>query len=571
MGDGSFERDEARLDAGAGGIASGNLLRFVPLGGLGEIGMNCFALEQGAEILVVDCGIAFPDDDVGVDVIVPDFTWLVENSSRIVGLFITHGHEDHIGAVPHLLERLGRPIEIFAPTHACALLATRFDERGLDTSQLRQVQTRQRYPVGSFTVEPVSMAHSIIDATGLCIETRAGIVFHTGDFDFDAEQPAGQPTDTRRLEEIGAMGVRMLLSDSTNVDRESREGSEGDVARALREIVASEEQRVVVAMFSSNVHRLQALSDIAQGSGRRLAVLGRSLERHIEAARAIGRLEIPAGLLLPPGDLSQVPRSELLVIAGGSQGEAASSLRRLSLDEHPRLRLLPGDAVLMSARVIPGNERAVYRMQNDFLRLGVHVRTRVTNHHIHVSGHAARSEQRRMLELLKPASFVPVHGTLHHLLAHERLAREVGVQDCLTVENGRSIMIEEGAPLRLGARVKAGHLRIAFGGRELDSVTRRRRLELARNGVLTVALALDPRGRLVGAPRVSSLGLPGVDDEPRALSLLASDARAALGVGGGTAAERVRRALRRTALELSGVRPVVEVSIIELGRTEVTG
>lgn len=574
LGEGSPEGSIEAGDAAALGrgerTESLTGVRFVPLGGLGEIGMNCFALEQNGEILVVDCGVTFPDDDVGVDVVHPDFSWLVERASRVVGIFITHGHEDHIGALPYLLEELDRDVPVFAPTHACALLGPRLAEFEFSRECLHEVSVGQVYPVGSFLVEPIAVAHSIIDAAALAITTNAGIVLHTGDFDFDEWQPAGHRTDEERLQALGDQGVRLLLSDSTNVDREVREASEEDVARALQRLVAQAQRRLIVALFSSNVHRLDVLFAAARQSGKKVCLLGRSLVRQVEAARAIGRLQLPSDLLIAPDRARDVPRERLLVLAGGSQAEAPSSLRRLSLGTHRDLSLEPGDEVVLSSRIIPGNERPVMRMINDLLRMGVSVRSRLTDVDLHTSGHAARSEQRRMLELVRPRGFVPVHGTLHHLEKHRALAASMGVSDTVVVENGTTVWVDREAPLRLAGRVPHGLVRVAFGGLELDVETRRKRLDLSRSGVLTVAVAVDERGRLQGSAAITSYGIPGIDEHPGALSRLARVVEQTVGERAGRPGpplvESLRRAVRRVVQEVSGVRAVVEVNVLTVGR-----
>lgn len=539
-----------------------SLVRFVPLGGLGEIGMNCFALEQDEDILVVDCGVSFPEDDLGVDLLHPDFSWLVAHQERIRGLFITHGHEDHIGGVPFLLRALSRTIPVYAPPHARALLRLRFLEQELDPECLIEVECRKKYEVGSFRVEPIAVAHSIIDATALCIETRAGRILHTGDFDLDPYQPAGQATDEERLRELGEEGVRLLLSDSTNIDTAERQISEEDVEEALLEAVQDAPARVVVSLFASNVHRLLALKGIAQKTGRKLCFLGRSLQRQVEAAREIGRLQYPSLLLLSPEQIASVPPQELLVIAGGTQGETASALRRLSLDTHQSLRLEAGDRVILSSRIIPGNERTVFTMINDLLRLGVEVRHRPTDPFIHTSGHAARNEQRQMMEWVRPRGFVPVHGTLHHLRRHAELAREVGIDDVQVIENGSIIEVEAEAPLRRSQQtVRAGLVRITQGGAELSGEVRRRRQDLARNGLVSVAWGYDTRGQLAVEPSVDAVGVPLFEEEPSWPRILSREVMATLqeyrSRSPASREEQVRRAVRRWMWERGCGRPVV--------------
>lgn len=526
--------------------------------------MNCFALEQNDGIVVVDCGITFPEDDLGVDVLHPDFSWLRENEDRISGIFITHGHEDHIGALPHLLNQLRAAPPIFAPEHGCAVLASRFKERGLDTGCLVQVRPREVHPVGPFAVEPIAVSHSIIDATALRIGTAAGHVVHTGDFNLDEHQPAGVPTDRTRLKEWGESGVRLLLSDSTNVDSATRRGSEGDVEKTLEQLVTGTEGRVVVGMFSSNVHRLTVLAKLAEQTERKLCFLGRSLERQVAAATAIGRFGCSSDALVSREDLASLDRRAVLVIAGGSQAEASSSLRRLSLRTHQDLDLQRGDRVIFSSRIIPGNERSVLRMVNDLLRQGVDVRTSRTDPDVHTSGHAGREELRQMLRWLRPRAFVPVHGTLHHLLEHERLAKDEGVADTCVVENGETVEIGVTGLWR-GDRVPHGVVRIAMGGEILDEASRKRRQELSRSGVAFISIALDERGEMTLGAQVRTLGIPGLDDEPRKLDLVARDAESAARRHKGRAMlsveEAVRRAARRTIVELTGIRPPIEVLV----------
>lgn len=541
---------------------------FVPLGGLGEIGMNCFALVSEGQILVVDSGATFPDDDLGVDVIHPDFSWLVERAADIVAVFITHGHEDHIGALPQLLSALPlsalpRRLPVYAPVHASALIASRFAERGKKIEELYTIEPGKSYHLGAFCVEPVAVAHSIIDAVALCITTKAGRVVHTADFSLDEEQPAGHLTDVRRLSELGDEGVLLLLSDSTNVDTELREGNEGTVRSALIEAVRGVEHRAVVSLFSSNVHRLAALVEAAKLTGRKLCLLGRSLRKHFEIAARLERISVPSDLLVSPSQAAELPRGEVLILASGSQGESSAALRKLSLDAYPELSLESGDTVLLSSRVIPGNERPVFRMLNDLSRRGVAVVTRQTLPGIHVSGHASRSELREMLVLVRPQAFVPVHGTLHHLNRHRELARELGVQSTAVVENGSPLRVYADGVLAPLARVKAGEVRVAEGGEVLAPVHRRRRGELGRAGVIFVSLTLTGRASETGNPRVSSLGVPGVDGDAAAFSVLVNAARRCLGEGltDSDLTERVRRSIKTATAEMCGVRPQVEVHL----------
>lgn len=540
-------------------------VRFIPLGGLGEIGMNCFALSDQGRIIVVDCGVTFPDDDVGVDVLHPDFRWLLEHELQIDALVITHGHEDHIGAVPFLLNRLTRSIPIFAPEHALHLLKERLAQHSLSSDELRLLEPETKVAIGPFQVEAVRVAHSIIDAMSLAIWSSAGLIVHTADFNLDGEQPAGHLTDTRRFQELGNEGVRLLLSDSTNIDTLARPRHEGDVARALTELVQQAPQRLVVAMFSSNIHRLLALGQAAVSSGRRLCLMGRSLRRHFDIATQMGRLKFPSSLLVAPDAAFELPSHELLVIAGGSQAEGASALRRLSLQTHPHLLLEPGDTVAFSARVIPGNERAVSTMVGDLLRQGVHVRDRLTDPELHTSGHASRQELEAMIEWTCPQSFIPVHGTLHHLKRHESLAHSLGVNDTLVVENGAIVEIPARGSVRVVERFRQTAVRVALGGAELHETVRKSRLDLARRGLLVVSLGIDDSSVLSVPARVSALGVPlveGKTDVLRALEKRVDESVAAhVGLHMIPLEDAVTRVVARFLVELTGAKPVVNVHI----------
>lgn len=528
--------------------------------------MNCFALECEGRILVVDCGMGFPDDDVGVDVLHPDFSWLYEREERIEAVFITHGHEDHIGALPYFLRHLKTVPRVFAPPHAEALIRERLADHGLDDGCIVSAPVGSRTDLGPFSVESVAMAHSIIDATGLAIDTPVGKIFHTGDFDLDPSQPAGHITDAPRLEALGREGIRLLLSDSTNIDTPVRKGSEQSVMDTLERLVESAPKRVVVGLFSSNVHRLQAIFRIARQTGRKVCLLGRSLTKHYAAARAVGQLSGSESLLIGSEQLNNLAREKVLVLAGGSQGEAASSLRRLSLDTHQSMRLEEGDRVIFSSRVIPGNEKDVFTMHNDFLRLGVDVRSRLTDPDVHTSGHAGQSEQQQMIEWLMPAAFIPVHGTLHHMRKHRDLAVSLGVTDTAVVENGTPVRVPKEGALSLERSIPHGVTRIALGGEELDSETRRRRQDLARNGVAVVALAVaERRNQIEFGPTFSAFGIPTVDGDSSAKRAVRREVERIVAEHNARSSlpleESIRRAVRRMIQGWTGTRPIVEVHL----------
>jgi len=532
--------------------------------------MNCFALEVSGRLLVVDVGMGFPDDDVGVDLTHPDFTFLYEREDRIDGIFITHGHEDHIGALPYLLRNLKRVPPIFAPPHASLLIRDRLREHELSEIEVTEVAPGSTTQVGAFEVETIQVAHSIIDATALSIMTPAGRIIHTGDFDIDPTQPAGHLTNGERFRELGDLGVRLLLSDSTNVDSPVRRGTEQGVIDALASVVAEQPGRVILGMFSSNVHRLLGVFAIARATGRRVALFGRSLTKHYDVARRLGRLPGSEGLLIHADQVSTLPARDVLVIAGGSQGEAASALRRLGLDTHQNLRLSEGDTVILSSRIIPGNERKVGLMINDFLRMGVVVKWRATDPELHTSGHAGRSEQEQMIEWVRPRAFIPVHGTLHHLKQHEELGRQLGIEDTLVVENGVPVRIPAEGQLSRDRPVPHGLTRIAFGGEELDVETRKRRVELSRSGVAVVAIGVTERPRRIQfGPTFSAFGIPTLDRDPGAARAVRREVERALleqsEHSPQSMEDLVRRAVRRLIQDWTGVSPVVEVHIERLG------
>ncbi len=541
-------------------------LRLVPLGGLGEVGMNCLALEQDDGIVLIDCGVTFPSTDLGVDVFHPRFDYLNARSDRVLGVVLTHGHEDHIGALPYLLGALDVPV--YGPPHAIELTKIRLAEHGFDAGEIDLIQTRVGRPfdIGSFNIEPIRVTHSIADATALAIRTAAGMIVHTGDFKLDPTPPDGEVTDEDRFSSLGDEGVRLLLSDSTNVDSPGTSTSEANVGRSLGALVASARARVIIGVFASNIQRLRMLGEIAIATGRRICLLGRSVGNHVRIAQALGRLNWPSDLLMPQEMAAAMPRERVLVIAGGTQAEKMSTLTRLGQGTHPALRLDEGDLVILSSRIIPGNDRPVFDMMGDFLRLGVKLVTRITDPTVHASGHAYRSEQLRMIELTRPRAFVPVHGTLHHLVRHADLARDAGVAEILVAENGESFDLTAGSVPVKGARVPVGRVAAANGDTISDEVLRER-AQLGRSGIVLVSAVVDRRGALVGSPEILSRG---VVDASFASALRQASAAAARAITEAdprirTQDEALRDAMRiatRRAIEShTGRRPLVMVTL----------
>ncbi|MGO9713368.1 MAG: ribonuclease J [Polyangiaceae bacterium] len=547
-------------------------VRVIPLGGLGEIGMNALALAQDGEAILIDCGVTFDDRGLGVDVVHPDFAALHDARLRVRGVVLTHGHEDHIGALPYFLRQFDVPV--WGPPYALGLVRERLAEHEvLEWAKLIPTSPRGAFEVGPFRVEPVRVTHSIADATALVIGTAAGTIVHTGDFKFDEEPVDGEAFDVERLRGVGDAGVALLLSDSTNVDaRGDAAGNERGVGDALRGIVASAEGAVVVAMFASNVHRLKMLGEIARESNRRIVTLGRSVQTHARVAHATGYLDWPGDITWPADRARELPRDRLLGIATGTQAEARAALARLAHGEHPSIDLAAGDTVILSSRVIPGHEPEVYALMGDLLRKGVHLRSWISDRGVHVSGHAHSAEQRRMIELVRPRSFVPVHGTLHHLHRHADLARGCGVGEVTILEDGDvGILGDHG--LRKEGRVQTGRVHV-WAGRALPPSVLRERQAMAQEGVAMVVVTLDARG----APEANiSIETRGVLDASLSGGILSGARHDALEAlrdlprsrpdrpdDEPVIAEAVRTAIRRSFARALGFKPMTVVQVVRV-------
>ena len=541
------------------------VLRLVSLGGWGEIGMNCLVLEQDEGAIVVDCGVTFPSTDLGIDVYHPRFDYLFSGGVRPRAVVLTHGHEDHIGALPYLLARVNLPV--YGPACTLELVRERLEEHDLDEEvDLRPTEVGRRIEVGPFDIEPIRVTHSIADATALAIRTAAGLVVHTGDFKLDPSPIDGELTDEARLRALGDEGVRLLLSDSTNIDSPGHSGSERAVCDALTELVESARARVFVGMFASNAHRLIALGEAAQRTGRRLVLLGRSVGNHARSIQAVGRVRWPSDLVVAPEVAAAMPRERVLVIAGGTQAERGSGLARLADGSHPSMRLDEGDRVILSSRVIPGNDRAVSELVSALLRRGVDLVSWSIDRRVHASGHAHRDEQRRMLELVRPRAFVPVHGTLHHLLRHAEVARDLGVPEVLVAENGEIVeLTAHDRPTKVG-RTLVGRV-AAAGGAELPDECVRERAALGRSGAAFVTVVLDGRGALATRPEVALRGLPLARDEALLRAAARGAAQAVTAASDFTRgrqedlSDAVRLAVRKVIEHRTRHRPIVQVLI----------
>jgi ribonuclease J len=536
-------------------------LRVIPLGGLGEVGMNCLAIEHAEQILIIDCGMTFPADDYGVDVIHPRFDWLVSNARRIVGVCLTHGHEDHIGALPDLLREI--QATVYGPRHALRLVERRLKECEMqDVTTLRELPLGSRTTIGAFEVEPIRMSHSIADATSLSIRCAAGHIVHSGDFKFDPAPSDGEVTDEDRLMQLGTEGVDLLLSDSTNIDSPGYSGSEADVEEALDVVIKAATGRVMVALFASNVQRLISLGRIARKRGRRLCLLGRSLACHVEVAKSLGYLDWPHGLIVPHERVRTYPHAELLILASGTQAEPGSAMARLAEGSHRVLDIVPGDTVVFSSRVIPGGERPVSKMIDDLLRRGAIVHGR-DNRALHTSGHAHRDEQRHLIELLQPKCFIPVHGTLHHLKKHAQLAEQTGVPVTRVIENGQTMLLQDGR-LERGADVPVGYVHVAVGGLVISEETLKARRDLGRYGVVNVSALCSKRGELQSGLALSSVGLPRFDVEPELRRELQDYVKARMGNAGSVTQleQEITRLVRQWFERWHNQRPLVNVQLM---------
>ena len=463
--------------------------------------MNCAAVICGDTMIAVDCGIGFTDE-IGADLFHPDFDWLVERANALRAIVITHGHEDHIGALPYLLKRVQAPV--YAPPYAATLIEDRLREHRLKEVDLRVSPAGSRVELGPIAVERFAVHHSIADATGLILDTPAGVIVHTGDFKIESDPCEGQRFDRERLEELGREGVRLLLSDSTGAEVEGRARLERDAEAALDAEVARAPNRVVIATFSSNAFRLRAALRIAREQGRKVCLLGMSVNKHTEAARELGLIPPIDSLLIAPEEVDALPRRDVLILAGGTQGEPASALTRLARDEHTRVHLDEGDTVIFSSRIIPGNELPVLDLINGLERRGIEVITRREHPEVHASGHGCREEQRAMIRLLRPRAFVPVHGTHHHQRRHLELAEQEGIEESLLLDNGSILEVGPDA-LRIVGRAPVGKVYID-GGKPLSADLMEERRAMGAGGLLTVLLSLRG-GRLRDFPKVVSRGV----------------------------------------------------------------
>ena len=483
-------------------------LKIIPLGGLEEIGKNCTVFEYENEIIVVDCGLAFPDDEMlGIDIVIPDLTYLKNNKEKIKGIFITHGHEDHIGAVPYLLKEIDAPVYSRALT--LGLIEGKLDEHGISSAKLVEKKPGDKVKCGKFEVEFIHVNHSIPDAVAFAIKTPVGTILMTGDFKFDSTPINGEMIDIARISELGNKGILALLSDSTNAERAGITLSEKTVGASFANLFKSaKNDRIIVATFSSNIHRMQQIIDEAIKCGRKVAVSGRSMTNVVEVATRLGYLSIPQGVLIDIKSINSYSPHQLVIITTGSQGEPMSALHRMAQNQHKNVTITPNDTIIISASPIPGNEKTVSNVVNGLMKLGANV-IYEKMYDVHVSGHACKEELKIMLAMAKPKFFIPVHGEQKQLAHHKELARQVGLKEknILLSENGKVIEITKNS-IAQKETVHSGRVLVdGYGVGDVGSIVLRDRKHLAEDGIIIPVMTIDSAtGEVVSGPDIVSRG-----------------------------------------------------------------
>lgn len=547
-------------------------IRVIPLGGLGEIGLNCLVLEYAQAAILIDCGLMFPEHSMlGVDLVIPDFSYLHDLGDRLLGIVITHGHEDHIGALPYALRQIEAPI--YAPPMAAGLVREKLREHKLlDSALLEVFRPGEEWTLGPFRIDPIHMTHSIVDAVALAVNTPMGTVLHTGDFKLDQTPVDGRASDIARLAEYGSQGVLLLLSDSTNVEHEGHTPTERSVRGGLDSVFRDARGKVFFSTFSSHIHRIRQVVELSQMHGRKVAIVGRSFQNSIKIATELGHLPLAPGLFVDADDIANMAGGEVTVLTSGSQGEAMSALTRISMDDH-KVKMLPGDSVILSSKFIPGNERVIMGMVNHMVRRGAHVYHQACAP-VHVSGHASQEELKLMLRLTRPRYFAPIHGEYRHLVRHRALACEVGLEagDTFIVEDGHILEVDaDGA--RIAGEVTAGRVFVDGKGiGDVADIVLRDRRHLSQDGFVLAVIGISQQtGEVVSGPELVSRGIAleedvqGYLEEARGLILetlaqLARESRTdSLEVQ-----EEVRKTLKRYFSKTHERRPVILPFIMEM-------
>jgi ribonuclease J len=549
-------------------------LHLVPLGGLGEFGMNCMAVRWGDDIIVVDAGMMFPEAELlGVDIVVPDISYLIENRQRVRAIVLTHGHEDHIGALPWILSELNVPV--WGTEFTLAYVEDKLDEHGLlDDANLREIRPGERFKIGPFTVHPIQVTHSLVDCVSLAIHTPLGVVIHTGDFKVDPTPTDNRLFDLHAFAEYGKEGVLALFQDSTNVERRGYTPSERAVRRKFDEVFARTERRLFISCFASSIHRIKLAVDLALEHGRKVAFVGRSMNNSSEIAEDLGYIEIPEGLVINPGEIRNFPPEKVCVMISGTQGEPMSALSRAAVDTHKHAKIEKGDTVVLSSRIIPGNEKAIYRMVDHLFRREAHViYDDGSTPPVHVSGHASQEELKLIINLVKPKYFIPIHGEYRQLKLHAELAASMkgSVGNVMLIESGDVLEFDELGARKAG-RVNVGRICIDSGSRTdvVEDLVIKDRRHLSEDGFVLPIIAINKlTGKVEISPEIVTRGFSGGEDgfmeEVRqvvveTLGQSSDEERADYGV----IKEKIRADLKRYISKQTQKRPLIMPVILEI-------
>ncbi len=548
-------------------------LKIIPLGGLGEFGMNCLALRWQDDIIVIDAGLMFPETELlGVDIVVPDITYLIENREHVRAIILTHGHEDHIGGLPWILNELHVPV--YATEFTLAYVEGKLEEHKLlDEAELVEIAPRRKFQLGAFTIEPIRVTHSLVDCVALAIETPAGVVVHTGDFKIDLSPPDGKPFDLHTFAEYGKRGVLALLQDSTNVDRHGYTPSEWSVRPRLDEIFSRTKKRLFFSCFSSSIYRIRIALELAQAHGRKVAVVGRSMLESSDIAQDLGYLSMPSNLMIHPGQVRDYAPEEVMVLISGTQGEPMSALSRAAVDNHKHARIDCGDTVVLSSRVIPGNEKSIYRVIDHLCRRQAHViYDDGSSGLIHVSGHGSQEELRLMINLLRPKFYVPLHGDYRHLQKAAQLASSLGVvEKALLLEDGDVLELDAVSAEKAG-KVTAGRVCIDAGSTAdvVEDLVIRDRRHLSEDGIVMAIITINKRtGKVERAPEVVTRGFVAgeimLSDQAREIvNRTLEDSSAEEKADYGVMNEKIRIDLKRYIQKNTSRRPLIMPIILEI-------